>query len=86
MRLPGGVVRKACLADLPCGPRRYLKSRDAALTLSRAGAIVAARPGKPHLVFAAARFVSSERALNEAGLPVAFAPLPFALYRIERPQ
>ena len=63
----------------------FLKSRDAALTLSRAGAIVAARPGKPHLVFAAARFVS-QRALNEAGLPVEFAPLPFALYRVERPQ
>ena len=63
----------------------FLKSRDAALTLSRAGAIVAAKPGKPHLVFAAARFVS-QRALNEAGLPVEFAPLPFALYRIERPQ
>ena len=63
----------------------FLKSRDAALTLSRAGAIVAAKPGKPHLVFAAARFVS-QRALNEAGLAVEFAPLPFALYRIERPQ
>nr|MBP9603802.1 site-specific DNA-methyltransferase [Chromatiaceae bacterium] len=63
----------------------FLKSRDAALTLSRAGAIVAAKPGKPHLVFAAARFVS-QRALNEAGLSVEFAPLPFALYRVERPQ
>ncbi len=63
----------------------FLKSRDAALTLARAGAIVAAKPGKPHLVFAAARFVS-QRALNEAGLSVEFAPLPFALYRVERPQ
>ena len=62
-----------------------LKSRDAAPTPSRAGAIVAARSGKLHLVCAAARFVS-QRTLNEAGLPVAFAPLPFALYRIERPQ
>ncbi len=63
----------------------FLKSRDAALTLARAKAMVAARPGKPHLVFAAARFVS-QRALNEAGLSVEFAPLPFALYRVERPQ
>jgi len=68
--------------DLNC-----LKSRDAALTLSRAKAIAEAKPDKPHLVYAPARFVS-KRVLEDAGLPceVAFAPLPFALYRVEKPQ
>jgi adenine-specific DNA-methyltransferase len=61
----------------------FLKSRDAALTLSRARAIAAAKPDKPNLVFAAARFVS-QRILNDEHLNVEFAPLPFALYRIER--
>ena len=61
----------------------FLKSRDAALTLSKAKALVEDRPGKRHLVFAPAKFVS-QKLLNEAGLQVEFAPLPFALYRIER--
>jgi adenine-specific DNA-methyltransferase len=62
----------------------FLKSRDAALTLSRAEAIVRAKPpGKKHLVFAPAKF-ASRKLLEEAGLPVEFAALPFALYRIER--
>lgn len=65
----------------------FLKSRDAALTLSRAKSIAAAKPDKPHLVFAPSRFVS-QRILEEVGLParVEFAPLPFALYRVERSQ
>ena len=61
----------------------FLKSREAALTLSTAQALVAAKPGKRHLVFAPARFVS-QKLLNEAKLPVEFGPLPFALYRVER--
>jgi len=61
----------------------FLKSREAALTLSRAEALVNAKPGKKHCVFAPAKFVS-QKLLNEAHLPVEFAPLPFALYRIER--
>ncbi len=61
----------------------FLKSREAALTLSKADALVKLKPGKRHLVFAPARFVS-QKLLNEAGLPVEFAPLPFALYRVER--
>jgi adenine-specific DNA-methyltransferase len=63
----------------------FLKSREAALTLSRAEAIARAKPDKPHLVFAPARFVS-QRILDDAKLPVkvGFAPLPFALYRVER--
>ncbi len=60
----------------------FLKSREAALTLPRAEAIVKAKPGKRHLVFAPAKFVS-QKLLNASGLPVEFAPLPFALYRIE---
>jgi adenine-specific DNA-methyltransferase len=61
----------------------FLKSRDAALTLAKAEAIAAKAADGRHLVFAPARFVS-QKMLNEAGIPVEFAPLPFALYRIER--
>ena len=61
----------------------FLKSREAALTLSRAEALVNAKPGKKHCVFAPAKFVSRDL-LDKAHLPVEFAPLPFALYRIER--
>lgn len=61
----------------------FLKSREAALTLARAKEFADQKPGKRHLVFAPARFVS-QKMLNEQSLPVEFAPLPFALYRIER--
>lgn len=63
----------------------FLKSRNAALTLSRAKAIAEAKPDKPHLVYAPTRFVS-KRVLEDAKLPceVAFAPLPYALYSVER--
>lgn len=61
----------------------FLKSRDAALTLAKAKALVEVKSGKRHLVFAPARFVS-QKMLNDENLPVEFAPLPFALYRIER--
>jgi adenine-specific DNA-methyltransferase len=61
----------------------FLKSRDAALTLAKAMDFVQRKPDKRHLVFAPARFVG-QKMLNEANLPVEFAPLPFALYRIER--
>jgi adenine-specific DNA-methyltransferase len=62
----------------------FLKSRDAALTLARAEALASARPqGKRHLLFAAAKFVS-QKLLDEKRLSVEFAPLPFALYRVER--
>jgi adenine-specific DNA-methyltransferase len=59
----------------------FLKSPDAALTLTRAQDIVQ-RSGakKRHLVFAAARFVS-DRMLRDAKIAVEFAPLPWALYR-----
>ncbi len=59
----------------------WLKSAEAALTLSRARAIAANGTGE-HLVFAPAKFVSRELLASEK-LPVEFAPLPFALYRVE---
>jgi adenine-specific DNA-methyltransferase len=49
--------------------------------LWRAGAIAARAPGD-HLVFAPAKFVSRELLAAEK-LPVEYAPLPFALYRVE---
>lgn len=62
----------------------FLKSVEAALTLKLAESLVKKKKdGKRHLIFAPARFVS-QKMLNEAGLPVEFAPLPFALYRVER--
>ncbi|NTV17574.1 MAG: site-specific DNA-methyltransferase [Chlorobiaceae bacterium] len=62
----------------------FLKSRDSALTLSKAKEFAAAKPaGKRHLVFAPAKFVS-QKVLDEEKVPVEFAPLPWALYRIER--
>lgn len=61
----------------------FLQSREAALTLAKAQAFVAAKPGKKQLVFAPAKFVS-QRLLGAAGLAVEFAPLPWALYRAER--
>ena len=59
----------------------YLKSRDAALTLSLAEQIAATAKDKPHLVFAPARFVPQKKLLE---LGVEHAPLPYALYRIEK--
>lgn len=59
----------------------FLKSRDAALTLSLAEKIAKADPAKRHLVFAPARY-APQRKLLELG--VEHAPLPYALYRIEK--
>lgn len=61
----------------------WLKSPDAALTLSRAKGLVEDYPDQRHLVFAPARYVS-QKLLDEQKLAVEFAPLPFALYRIDR--
>lgn len=61
----------------------WLKTPEAALTLSRAKAFAATDPDKRHLVFAPARYVS-QKMLAEQNLPVEFVPLPFALYRIDR--
>lgn len=59
----------------------WLKSRDAALTLVVAEKIAATGKDKPHLVFAPARFVPQKKLLE---LGVEHAPLPYALYRIEK--
>jgi adenine-specific DNA-methyltransferase len=61
----------------------WLKTPDAALTLSRAKAFAATDPDRRHLVFAPARYVS-QKMLAEQNIPVEFVPLPFALYRIDR--
>jgi adenine-specific DNA-methyltransferase len=61
----------------------WLKTPEAALTLSRAKAFAATDPDKRHLVFAPARYVS-QKMLAEHNIPVEFVPLPFALYRIDR--
>jgi adenine-specific DNA-methyltransferase len=60
---------------------QWLKSGEAALTLSRARAIAATAAGD-HLVFAPAKFVSRDVLAHER-LAVEYAPLPFALYRVE---
>jgi adenine-specific DNA-methyltransferase len=60
----------------------FLKSADAALTLALAETIAAAKPaGKKHLVFAPAKYVPNSKLLP---MGVEYAPLPFALYRIEK--
>jgi len=58
----------------------FLKSRDAALTLTLAEKI-ARKKDKQNLVFAPARFVPNKMLLP---LGVEYAPLPFALYRFEK--
>ena len=62
----------------------FLKSSSAALTLERAKAFVKEKSDKPHLVFGPSRFVS-RKILEDNKLPLEFAPLPFALYRIANP-
>ena len=61
----------------------WLKSPEAALNLSFARNVSACAPDDRHIVFAPARHVS-QKMLADQGLPVEFAPLPFALYRLER--
>lgn len=58
----------------------FLKSRDAALTLAFAEKI-AQNKNKKHLVFAPAKYVPNKTLLP---LGVEYAPLPFALYRVEK--
>jgi len=61
----------------------WLKSDAAALTLTRAQDIQNTAPGKRHLVFAPARFVS-EAVLRDHDLNIAYVPFPNALYQIAR--
>ncbi|ODT64516.1 MAG: DNA methylase [Phenylobacterium sp. SCN 69-14] len=78
-RLGEGAGRTLWLIYRP--DLEWLKSGAAALTLARARAIAATAPGD-HLVFAPAKFVSRELLAAEK-LAVEYAPLPFALYRVE---
>ena len=61
----------------------WLKSAEAALTLTRAREFAETAPDDRHLVIAPARYVS-QKMLAEQNIPVEFVPLPFALYRIDR--
>ena len=61
--------------------REWLKSGAAALSLSKARGIAETAAGN-HLVFAPAKFVSRELLTREK-IDVDYAPLPFALYRLE---
>ncbi len=61
----------------------WLQSAEAALTLGFAQSIAKRHPDNQHVVFAPARH-ASRRMLEQKGLKVEFAPLPFALYRVER--
>lgn len=61
----------------------WLKSPEAALNLSFARTIAETAPDDRHVVFAPARHVS-QKMLADQSLTVEFAPLPFALYRLER--
>jgi adenine-specific DNA-methyltransferase len=58
----------------------FLKSRESALTLNLAETI-AKKKNKRHLVFASAKYVPNKTLLP---LGVEYAPLPFALYRVEK--
>jgi adenine-specific DNA-methyltransferase len=62
---------------------KFLKSNKAALTLELAEKIASGkeRKGKRHLVFAPAKYVPSKTLLP---MRVEYAPLPFALYRVEK--
>ena len=59
----------------------WLKSPEAALTLTRAREFASHDQDKHHLVFSPARFVS-QKTLAEQKLLVEFVPLPLSLYRI----
>lgn len=59
----------------------FLKSREAALTLNFAEKITGMKIGKRHLVFAPVKYVPNKTLLP---MGVEYAPLPFALYRVEK--
>lgn len=61
----------------------WLKTPDAALSLSFARKIAEERPKARHLVFAPANY-TNRKMLAKEGLKVEFAPLPYALYRVEK--
>lgn len=62
----------------------WLKTPQAALTLSYAQQIVQADPTARHIVFAPANHTSPSLLRHHKITTVEFAPLPYALYRVER--
>lgn len=62
----------------------WLKTPQAALTLSYAQRIVQADPTTRHIVFAPANHTSPSLLRHHKITTVEFAPLPYALYRVER--
>lgn len=62
----------------------WLKTPQAALTLSYAQRIVQADPTARHIVFAPANHTSPSLLRHHKITTVEFAPLPYALYRVER--
>ena len=62
---------------------KWLKSSDAALTLSWAREIAETDTKATHIVFAPGRYVGRD-VLNAENIPVEFVPFPHALNRIER--
>lgn len=62
---------------------KFLQSAEAALTLDLARKLKAVAPGKKHLVFGPAKYVST-KLLRDEKLPVEFASIPFSLFRLER--
>ncbi len=63
--------------------KAFLQAKESALTLEAAEAISKAKPGKPSLVFASSKYVG-KKYLDALTPRVEYAPLPFALYRLER--
>lgn len=63
--------------------KSFLQSKESALTLEIAEAFSKAKPGKPSLVFAPSKYVG-KKYLDALTPRVEYAPLPFALYRLER--
>jgi len=61
----------------------WLKTPDAALSLSFARKIAEKHPKARHLVFAPANH-TNPKMLAKEGLKVEFAPLPYSLYRVEK--
>ena len=62
----------------------WLKTPQAALTLAHAQRIAASAPDARHIVFAPANHTSPSLLRHHKVTTVEFAPLPYALYRIER--
>lgn len=63
--------------------KAFLQSKESALTLETAETFSNTKPDKPSLVFAPSKYVG-KKYLDALTPRVEYAPLPFALYRLER--